>query len=155
MNPTPHSSDVKLVHEIFILDAYLLNELDASQQDKITADLVDELLSGLKMEKLGPMQLFEAVDNSAPGWTFVQTITTSHVSGHYFVKPGKHPNIRMDFYSCKKFDWTKIIDIVDTHLKLGEWRASFIERAIDKETDRTHLDIEGKGNTIIKKAVLS
>lgn len=43
---------------------------------------IDEVLSALGMTPLGELGIYPAVDQSAPGWSFIQPITTSHVSAH-------------------------------------------------------------------------
>lgn len=148
-NPSP-SSHFSLQHEIFILDAYLEKPLDEAKKDKITRNVVDALLEALRMEELGPLQIYSATDLRAPGWSFLQPITTSHISGHYFEKPGKHPHIRMDCYSCAAVNWRKIIDVCNKHLGLGMWRATFINRQID-EAPRTASHISGVGDKILEE----
>jgi hypothetical protein len=75
-------------------------------------------------------------------------ITTSHISGHYFIEPaGTNPNIHMDFYSCKHFSWKQIIPIIDKHLALAKWHANFLYRK-DVAADRTVWEIVGDGMLI-------
>lgn len=144
MNP----SHFHLDHEIFILDAYLNNSLDPSQMDTWTRTFVDALLSTLRMEELGPLQIFPALDLRAPGWSFLQPITTSHIAGHYFEKPGKHPHIRLDLYSCASINYKKVIKVCHEHLDMHLWRATFIDRQID-EAPRCASHISGEGATIL------
>lgn len=142
-----NAQQFKLEHEIFILDAYLNQPLDQSKMDSWTRHFVDALLSTLRMEELGPLQIFPATDLRAPGWSFLQPITTSHIAGHYFEKPGKHPQIRMDMYSCESLNWKNLVGILHDHLNMGVWRATFIDRQIDEE-QRTAIDISGEGNAV-------
>lgn len=144
MNP----SHFKLEHEIFILDAYLEEALDQSQMEQWTRKLIDALLTALRMEELGPLQIYPALDLRAPGWSFIQPITTSHISGHYFEKPGKHPHLRLDLYSCASINWRKVVEVVNEHLNMGIWRATFIDRQID-EKERSAMHISGKGSQIL------
>lgn len=137
-----------LDHEIFILDAYLKKPLDQSQMEPWTRKFVDNVLATLRMEELGPLQIFPAVDLRAPGWSFLQPITTSHMSGHYFEKPGKHPHMRMDFYSCAAINYRKLINVCDEFMELGQWRATFINRHID-DGDRNTMHISGEGNQVL------
>lgn len=147
MTPSSHFS---LEHEIFILDAYLKKALDQSQMESWTRKFVDAILSALRMEELGPLQLYPATDLRAPGWSFIQPITTSHCSGHYFEKPGKHPHIRMDFYSCASINWRKIIRVCHEYLDMGMWKGTFIDRQID-ERDRAAMHISGNGDLILEE----
>jgi hypothetical protein len=144
MNPKHFS----LEHEIFILDAYLEKPLDPSKMESWTRGLIDALLATLRMEELGPLQIFPATDLRAPGWSFIQPITTSHIAGHYFEKPGKHPHIRLDMYSCESVNWKKLIDVLDEHLSMGLWRATFIDRQID-EKKRAAMHISGEGSSVL------
>lgn len=150
-----HPSDkLVLQHEMFILDANLIGALDQSQMHTITNDLIDNLLVAMKMKKLGHLEIYDATDPRAPGWSFIQPITTSHISGHYFVEPdGTNPNIHMDFYSCRSFQWGAIIPIVHRHLRLGKWHADFLYRK-DVKADRTILAISGDGEKVISKNFL-
>lgn len=141
-------SHFHLDHEIFILDAYLNNPLEPSKMDSWTRNFIDALLSTLRMEELGPLQIFPAVDLRAPGWSFIQPITTSHIAGHYFEKPGKHPHIRLDLYSCASINYKKVIKVCHEHLNLHLWRATFIDRQID-EGARCASHISGEGSTIL------
>jgi hypothetical protein len=145
-DPDIPDSGFALRHEIFILDANLLTALDQTHMKPITRTLIDALLHVLGLEELGPLELYPATDLRAPGWSFLQPITTSHISGHYFEKPGKAPHIHMDIYSCDAVEWQKIVGVVDEHLGLADWRASFIERKWGEEADeRTYLDLSGIG----------
>lgn len=148
-------SDFALQHEIFILDAHLEKPLDASRQDEITNTLVRKLLVTLGMEPLGPLNIYPALDLRAPGWSFIQPITTSHISGHYFEKPGRDPHIRMDLYSCESVHWEKVIETCHTELQLSDWRASFIMREIEHYQPRKIVDICGKGTTILHQTELN
>jgi len=73
-----------LEHQIFVLDAYLEHPLDCDLQEPITRDFIAEFLQVLGLEHLGPFGIYPAVDDRAPGWSFIQPITTSHISAHYF-----------------------------------------------------------------------
>ena len=143
-----NASHFNLEHEIFILDAYLKKALDTGKQTFLTKNLIDALLSALRMEELGPLQIYPATDMRAPGWSFIQPITTSHISGHYFEKPGKCPHIRMDCYSCASVNWRKIIQVCNEHLDMGIWRATFIDRQID-EKERQAIHISGEGDAVL------
>ncbi len=146
-------SHFKLEHEIFILDAYLNKPLDEAKRESWTRSFVDALLSALRMEELGPMQIYPALDLRAPGWSFIQPITTSHISGHYFEKPGKYPHIRLDCYSCGSVNWRKIIKVCNEFMDMGLWRATFIDRQID-EFQRSAMHISGEGPAILDEVDL-
>ena len=142
-----------LKHQIFILDANLLGHLNEKTYRESTQNLMNHLLQALKMKKLGPLQVFPAEDKRAPGWSFIQPITTSHVSGHYFEKPGRFPHIHIDIYSCCFFRWQNIIDVLDQHLQLKDWSANFIKRHT-RLGHRKIIGLAGKGKTIKKMKAL-
>ncbi|UPA22838.1 hypothetical protein K8942_01335 [Candidatus Peribacteria bacterium] len=140
---------IVLSHEMMILDAFLKEGLDQSRMDEITNNLINDLLAELGMEKLGRLEIYPAADLRAPGWSFIQPITTSHISGHYFIEPdGNNPNIHMDFYSCKHFSWKQIIPIIDKHLALAKWHADFLYRK-DVRAERSIWEISGEGAMVI------
>lgn len=143
-----------LLHQIFVLDAYLKRPLDCDAQDSITKNFVHEFLTVLGLEPLGPLGIYPAVDARAPGWSFIQPITTSHISAHYFEKPGKAPHIRIDAYSCEEVDWQKLVSVCHHHFQLAEWRATFIDREIDSQRERAIQDIQGVGEGVQKNQTL-
>ena len=129
------------MHEIFVLDAHLAKEPDVQDSHSVTRRLVDRLMVALRMEELGPLTIYPALDQRAPGWSFIQPITTSHMAGHYFEKPGRGPHIRFDVYSCVSFNWMHVIEVLHEELGLLDWRATFIERDIEREKQRRIIDI--------------
>lgn len=119
-----------LEHRILILDANLKQNLVFDKHVDITTKLVEDLLHALNMKKLGKLEIYNSVDANFPGWSFIQPITTSHISGHYF-EDEKQPHIHFDIYSCKKFQWKTVINILDKHLHLAEWSGNFIVRDVE------------------------
>ncbi|MDD5041022.1 MAG: hypothetical protein PHX87_00995 [Candidatus Peribacteraceae bacterium] len=145
-------TDVALLHHHFILDAHLLRPLDNSEKEDITHALIEDLLNTLKMKKLGPLEIYPATDLRAPGWSFLQPITTSHIAGHYFERPGNHPHIHIDLYSCQGFDWKIALIPLTRHFPLGAWQATFVNRVISSDESskdrREILDIRGSGENV-------
>lgn len=154
MSDNPAASGFALKHEIFVLDAHLEEALDETQHESITLHLINKLLETLGMEPLGDLQIYPAVDMRAPGWSFIQPITTSHISGHYFEKPGRAPHIRMDIYSCCSVDWKKIITVVHSQIKFSDWRATFLVRNIEQDGNRHTLDIKGFGDLVLSQTTI-
>ena len=151
--PPPAQEGFAIKHEIFILDANLAAPLDQTHMEPITRNLIVELMSLLGLTELGKLELYPALDLRAPGWSFVQPITTSHISGHYFEKPGKHPHIHIDIYSCDSIEWKGIVAIIDKHLKLADWRASFVTRGWGDDA-REYLDLAGEGAELATQLVM-
>ncbi len=140
-----------LKHEIFIFDANLLGHLNEAIYKKSTQSLINDLLKVLKMETLGPLEIFMACDKRAPGWSFIQPITTSHISGHYFESPGKFPHIHIDIYSCCSFKWKKVVEVLDKHLKLRDWSANQISRHTEFAS-RKIIGFAGIGKKILQQS---
>ena len=151
----PKPDAFHLVHQILVLDAFLEESLDQRQHKTITKRFIDELLGVLDMQALGELGIYPAVDQRAPGWSFIQPITTSHVSAHYFEKPGRKPHIRLDAYSCDSIDWNRLIDVCHEHFALSNWHATFIDRQIDASDRRRVIDLIGIGPRVISESVLS
>lgn len=155
MNPVLIDDQLILSHEMFILDANLAKALDREKMNEITGNLIKDLLEHLGMMELGPLEIFNSTDPRAPGWSFIQPITTSHISGHYFIKPDDtNPNIHMDFYSCKPFDWKTIIPILHQHLQLAKWHGNFMYRK-DVMADREVCEMSGDGLRITLETSLN
>ena len=146
---------LQLVHEMLVLDAFLTEPLDERRFQTITRDFVDDLLEELGMEPLGKLGIYPAVDLREPGWSFIQPITTSHVSAHYFENPGAQPHVRLDAYSCATIDWTALLAVCHKHLQLADWCACFIERHLDRPHRRRVVDLAGNGRTVVSKQLLS
>jgi S-adenosylmethionine/arginine decarboxylase-like enzyme len=87
---------------------------------------VDKLMEGINMTPLGPMQWAEAEDLEFPGQSFVQMITTSHCSLHFFSETSE---IYFDLYSCTVFDEEKVVKLLDDTFRLSEWHGMIYTRA--------------------------
>ena len=146
--------DFELVHQIFVLDAYLDGPLDVDSCERLTRDFIDDTLEVLGLEPLGPLGIYPAVDDRAPGWSFVQPITTSHVSAHYFEKPGRSPHIRIDAYSCDRIDWLELLRVCNRHFGLADWQGTFIEREIDDHRHRAVRQLSGHGERVTRERTL-
>jgi len=142
MNESP--SKKKLIHKIFILDAFLNKPFDEVNRNEKINKMIDQILGELKMEKLSPLVIDEATDSTAPGWTFIQPITTSHISAHYFFEEKEKSHIHFDLYSCKEFQWKTVLKIVNDYFDLGEWAATLIDR---DQLNRSISDFKGFGPT--------
>lgn len=142
-------------HQILILDAHLKKPLKCEQQKSITSNFIADFLVALGLEPLGPLEIYGAVDQRAPGWSFIQPITTSHISAHYFEKPGRSPHIRVDAYSCEAIDWKKLVCVCHRHFSLIDWRATFIDREIELGKPRKTYDLIGYGDKSNSSQLLS
>ena len=84
------------------------------------------------MKPLGPMQWADAEDLEFPGQSFVQMITTSHCSLHFFSETNE---IYFDLYSCKTFDMDKVISHLEKTFKLREWHGMYYTRATGQKPE--------------------
>lgn len=141
----PDESGFSLCHRIFVLDAFLCAPLDCDDRERITRMFLRDTLATLDMQPLAPAGIYPAADERAPGWSFIQPITTSHVSAHYFARPGRLPNLRLDAYSCEQFDWQALLRLCHRHFSLERWRANLVRRRIDEDGERTVHSMEGHG----------
>lgn len=149
---TDQTGELILQHELFVLDANLVESLPPEGPEIMHA-LVKSLLTTLGMEKLGSFETYPATDLRAPGFSFIQPITTSHISGHYFEKPGEFPHFHMDIYSCKTFPWIEIIPLLDRSLRLSDWSGNCIVRSVTGE--RSYCEIRGKGTAVFEEICLN
>lgn len=146
--PNPALNNQALVHEMLVLDAFLEAPLPQSRYESITHRFVAELLDVLGMEALGELGIWPALDEREPGWSFIQPITTSHVSAHYFQNPGGRPHLRLDAYSCASIDFRELVRLCHRHFRLADWCASFIKRELDRPGQRSVIDIVGVGDLV-------
>ncbi len=135
-----------LRHEIVILDAALTAPLP-EDGTMLARAFVADLLRTLRMEPLAPLSVYPATDDRAPGWSFLQPITTSHLSGHYFLQPGPAPHIHLDIYSCDSVEWQAVVACVARHFPLGEWTGYFMVRGLSL-TPRRVLELAGRGSVV-------
>lgn len=147
--------DSRLVHEIVVLDAFLARPLDQGRYVAITRDFVSDLLNAMGMDILGELGIYPAVDQREPGWSFIQPITTSHVSAHYFENPGHRPHIRIDAYSCVTIDRNVLIQVCHEHFELTDWRACFIDRQLERPRERRVVELAGVGASVISEVAMS
>jgi S-adenosylmethionine/arginine decarboxylase-like enzyme len=98
---------------------------------KVDAErFVEDLLREIDMKPLGGMSWAEASDLDFPGQSFVQMISTSHVSLHYY---SDTDTIYFDLYSCKPFDDKKVVALLDKAFSLRDWHGIKYVRAQDGE----------------------
>lgn len=121
-----------LLHKILIIDAELQNPLPERDYHQFVENLAVEMMYVLDMKPLGPLSIFEALDKSEPGWSFIQPITTSHISAHYFSKPDPKPHIHIDIYSCKNFNATIATKKLASLLKFGKTATTVLSRTMTK-----------------------
>jgi S-adenosylmethionine/arginine decarboxylase-like enzyme len=108
---------------------------------------VDVLLKEINMKPLGKLNWAEAEDLEFPGQSFVQMITTSHCSLHFFDHTDGTKEIYFDLYSCKEFDAETVIRRLDETFRLQEWHGSISTRAMGQKPEIKKL--EGNKQVIV------
>jgi S-adenosylmethionine/arginine decarboxylase-like enzyme len=89
-------------------------------------EFVNKLMRITDMKPLGPLNWSDAVDLDFPGQSFVQMITTSHCSLHFFADTNE---IYFDLYSCKEYDQQKVVALLDETFGIKEWHGIVYNRA--------------------------
>ena len=97
---------------------------------------VNELMKITNMKPLGPLNWSDAADLDFPGQSFVQMITTSHSSLHFFRDEsgnGENNEIYFDLYSCKDFDYERVVSLIDRYFGVMEWHGILYNRSSTKK----------------------
>jgi len=101
---------------------------ELSRED--TKRFIDRLLNEIGMKPLGPLNWADAEDLDFPGQSFVQMITTSHCSLHFFSETNE---IYFDLYSCKEFSHEHVVDMLNEKFGITEWHGILYTRATDSK----------------------
>lgn len=96
---------------------------------------VDMLLKEIGMKPLGDINWADAEDLDFPGQSFVQMITTSHCSLHFFDHDGEDNEVYFDLYSCRSFDTDKVISLLNDKFGLRNWHGVLFTRATGEEPE--------------------
>ena len=110
---------------------------------------VDMLLKEINMKPLGDLNWADAEDLDFPGQSFVQMITTSHCSLHFFDHKDGENELYFDLYSCKSFDTEAVLKMLDEKFGLEDWHGVLYTRATG-ERPQTRI-IEGKKQAMLTK----
>lgn len=108
---------MKLDHVHLTVNAIISPDFKGLGKER-SQQLVDKLMKETGMKPLGPLLWSGAEDLDFPGQSFVQMITTSHISMHFFSETNE---IYFDLYSCKSFDEKKVTKILDEEFGLKTW----------------------------------
>lgn len=93
-------------------------------------EFIDGLMHITNMKPLGELNWSGAVDLDFPGQSFVQMITTSHTSLHFFSDTNE---IYFDLYSCKEFNPQRVLDHLDKTFGLRQWHGVLYSRETGKK----------------------
>ena len=86
-------------------------KLEAIRSADVIARFSRELVEAIQMKAYGEPLLAHFADHlpKAVGWTLVQLIETSSITGHFCDITG---DAYLDVFSCKEFDVQTVIDLV-------------------------------------------
>ncbi len=130
---------MKLQHVHLTVNARISPEFRALSKEE-SDEFVKNLLSEIGMKALGAINWADAEDLEFPGQSFVQMITTSHCSLHFFDHRNGENEIYFDLYSCKEFDHEKVISMLDSKFGLLEYHGILYSRATESEPDVKKLN---------------
>jgi len=108
---------------------------------------VDKLMKEVNMKPLGQLQWATAEDLEFPGQSFVQMITTSHCSLHFFSETNE---IYFDLYSCRLFDEEKVVKLLDETFGVNEWHGILYTRATGEKPEVKKIGSEAKESLTLK-----
>ncbi len=97
--------------------------------EELAGSFMRDLLCAADMKALGPLVFSGAEDLDFPGQSFVQMITTSHCSLHFFSDKNE---IYFDLYSCRRFDPEKIIGVINSYFGLESYHGMVYKRGKSK-----------------------
>jgi len=112
-----------------------------------TERFVKRLLAEIGMKPLGPLNWADAEDLDFPGQSFVQMITTSHCSLHYFSDTNE---IYFDLYSCRTFDPEKVVSLLDERFGLKVWHGILYTRATNGKPELQVVNGKAKEFLMVK-----
>ena len=93
-------------------------------------DLLDTYPGEIGMTKIAPPYVFRYVGVKPEDWGIsgIVPIAESHISIHTFVEKCM---VNIDIFSCKEFDWERIVRDLKGRLKLTETRSYLLRRGLE------------------------
>ena len=94
------------------------------------AIFVQELADAIDMKVYGKPIIvhFAQHDYDAVGYSLVQLIETSAITGHF---SENNRDAYLDIFSCKSFNQDTVIQVVEKHFAPQRIRAAFLERGVN------------------------
>ena len=120
-----------------LLDISGCNE-NVCSKDAI-ADFVRNLVIEIDMRSFGDpiIEHFAVHDYDAVGYSLVQLIETSTITGHF---SDNNRDAYLDIFSCKRFSKDKVIEVVDKYFAPKTVRAAFLSRGVKLPTQAPFED---------------
>lgn len=141
----------KLEHIHMTVNAKISPNFKALPKDEAQR-FVNDLMKAIKMKPLGPLNWADAEDLDFPGQSFVQMITTSHCSIHYFTDKDGTNEIHFDLYSCRCFDVKKVIELLNKKFGLVSWHGILYQRATDQAPEVQMIGSENNQMIVAKNS---
>jgi S-adenosylmethionine/arginine decarboxylase-like enzyme len=111
---------------------HLLLDCKAGDLDKVTSksninNFIHDLVPSIGMRAYGDpiIEHFATHLPEAAGYSLLQLIETSSITGHFSDKTGDH---YIDVFSCKEFNIEDAISIVKTYFNPTEIRTTYLTR---------------------------
>lgn len=109
-----------------ILDCRACDKSVVKSKERLTK-FVEDLVKEVDMVSHGPLVIehFPNRDPAKNGFSFVQLIETSSITGHFVDKTG---DAYIDIFTCKEFSVDKALDYVKAQLKPISMKISYLTR---------------------------
>jgi S-adenosylmethionine/arginine decarboxylase-like enzyme len=102
-------------------------DLEKIQSPDYIKDFVETLVDKIEMIPFGEpnIQHFATHNSDAAGFSLVQLIETSSITGHFVDKSG---DAYLDIFSCKKFDTKKVEELVKSFFNPKKISTTYLTR---------------------------
>jgi S-adenosylmethionine/arginine decarboxylase-like enzyme len=107
-----------------ILDCYGADMASITDARHIS-DFAKTLVERIDMKAYGEPQVVHFGEDDKQGFTLVQLIETSNIVAHFCDDTG---NFYMDIFSCKPYNTTVVVDLVEEYFSPQTITERFIER---------------------------
>ena len=107
-----------------ILDCYDADKEKISSHNNIKA-FAETLVERIDMVAYGEPQIIHFGEDDKAGYTLVQLIETSNISGHFCDDSG---NFYLDVFSCKPYSVEAVLETVNQFFAPKKIRERYIER---------------------------
>jgi S-adenosylmethionine decarboxylase len=101
--------------------------LDAATDERVIREFVSDLVEAIEMRAHGEPLVAHFAEHTpeAAGWSIVQLIETSNITGHFCDLSG---DAYLDVFSCKSFDTARAIALVEERFSPHTIKATLVQR---------------------------
>ena len=101
-------------------------KLDRAKDPEYIKHFIKELVRMIEMVPYGEPQLVHFAEGTdLAGWTVIQLIETSNITGHFLDLNG---DLYLDVFSCKDFEEQRVIDLLEQFFSPDEIKHQIIMR---------------------------